>query len=54
MKKADRSLAITQKGKVLLETVIPAWECAKLEVNELLGNDGVAALHLLQQKLLEE
>lgn len=53
-KSMNRSISITDKGKGLLEKVIPAWERAKQEVEALLGDDGTTALMVLKQKLLEK
>lgn len=46
-----RQLSITDHGKMLLETLIPAWNAAKHEVNELLGEEGQQALNTITVKL---
>ena len=51
MRVASKQLAITEKGKILVESVIPAWEKAKMEANELLQDDGQMALNLILNNL---
>jgi DNA-binding MarR family transcriptional regulator len=47
----SKELKATNKGKQLMEQLIPAWENAKKEVDEILGEDGQQALELLKRKL---
>ena len=47
----SKELKFTNKGKQLVEQLIPAWENAKKEVDGILGEDGQQALELLKQKL---
>ena len=47
----SKQLAITDKGKILVEATIPAWENAKTEVNEMLGEEGQAALNIILSHL---
>ena len=51
MRVESKQLAVTEKGKVLVESAIPAWEKAKAEANELLKNDGQMALNLILNNL---
>ncbi|MGB0929366.1 MAG: MarR family winged helix-turn-helix transcriptional regulator [Chitinophagales bacterium] len=46
-----RKLEITIEGKTLLEKLIPAWDAAKAEVNEMLGEDGQKAMGIVVNKL---
>lgn len=43
-------LEITEEGMVYLETILPDWENATQEANEILGEDGEAALNLVLGK----
>ncbi|MGB1242899.1 MAG: MarR family winged helix-turn-helix transcriptional regulator [Chitinophagales bacterium] len=46
-----RKLEITLNGKTLLESLIPAWDAAKAEVNEMLGEEGQEAMDIIVSKL---
>lgn len=46
-----RQLEMTTKGKTLLEQLIPKWENAMHEVNEILGIDGQTAFNTLYTKI---
>ena len=50
-KDINRQLQVTIKGKAILESMVPAWERARIEVQELLGDDGQNALSLITSKL---
>ncbi len=51
--KLDNGLVqLTQKGKVHLETVIPAWNRAMVTAREKLGNEGEDALQLVLNNLV--
>lgn len=45
-------IRITKKGKVLVNTIIPEWEKAMTEIQELLESDGISALNTLTNKLM--
>ena len=47
----SKKLEITIEGKTVLENMIPAWERAKAEVNELLGEEGQKAMEIIVSKL---
>ena len=47
-------IRITEKGKVLVNEIIPEWEKAMLEIRELLGKDGENALNIITSKLLNK
>lgn len=49
----SKQLAATEKGKMLLESLIPAWENAKTEVNERLQTEGQTALNLILNNLIK-
>jgi len=52
IKKIDtRQLEMTLKGKQLLEQLIPKWEDAMIEVNDILGDDGRSAFNTLYTKI---
>lgn len=44
-------MKITEKGKRLVNKIIPEWKKAMTEIEELFGNDGVAALNTLMAKI---
>lgn len=44
-------IQITEKGKNKVIEIIPEWEKAMKEVNELINEDGVNALNLIMNKL---
>ncbi|MGB1243144.1 MAG: MarR family winged helix-turn-helix transcriptional regulator [Chitinophagales bacterium] len=46
-----RKLEITLNGKTLLESLIPAWDAAKAEVDEMLGEEGQEAMNMIVNKL---
>ena len=50
-KTTPRKISITEAGKAMLEKLIPAWEKAKKEIQDKLGEDGLAALNLVVKKL---
>jgi len=45
-------IEITQSGMALVNQIIPEWEKAMAEIRLLLGEDGEAALILVESKLL--
>lgn len=45
-------IRITEKGKILVNTIIPEWEKAMTEIKELLESDGISALDTLITKLI--
>ncbi len=49
----NRYLKTTEKGKELLERIIPSWGKAMKEVNEILGKAGEAALNKIHSKLIK-
>ncbi|MGB1204388.1 MAG: MarR family winged helix-turn-helix transcriptional regulator [Chitinophagales bacterium] len=51
MRVVSKQLSVTEEGKILLEKVMPAWENAKAETNELLQADGAVALNLVLNNL---
>jgi DNA-binding MarR family transcriptional regulator len=46
-----QTLRLSQDGEKLLERVFPSWEQAQRQAEELLGEDGVTAMHRTAQKL---
>jgi DNA-binding MarR family transcriptional regulator len=46
-------LTITPKGKKMLADIYGKWEKAQREVSELLGEDGVKAIHILTGRISE-
>ncbi|MEE9430957.1 MAG: MarR family winged helix-turn-helix transcriptional regulator [Melioribacteraceae bacterium] len=46
-------LITTENGKELLERIIPSWENAMEEVNEIIGKDGEDALNKIHSKLIK-
>ncbi len=46
-------LTVTPKGKKMLADIYGKWEKAQREVSELLGEDGVKAIHILTGRLSE-
>ncbi|MGB1296032.1 MAG: MarR family winged helix-turn-helix transcriptional regulator [Flavobacteriales bacterium] len=44
-------IQITEKGKTKVLEIIPEWEKAMKEVNELIEDEGVDALNLIMNKL---
>ena len=46
-----KQIQVTEKGKALLERIIPHWEKAMDEVKELLGDDGQNAFNTVYQKI---
>jgi len=44
-------LTVTTKGKKLLSEIYGKWEEAQKEVSEFLGDDGVKAIHLLNDRI---
>lgn len=46
-----RQLEMTVKGKKHLEQLIPKWEDAMQEVNDVLGDDGQTAFNILYTKI---
>lgn len=44
-------LRVTSKGKKLLSSIHGKWEKAQKEVSEFLGEDGVKAIHLLNDRI---
>lgn len=47
----SQALKVTPKGKKLLAEIYSNWERAQKETAELLGEDGVKAIHLLIDRL---
>ncbi|PHR27598.1 MAG: hypothetical protein COA38_13100 [Fluviicola sp.] len=45
-------IRITEKGKILVNTIIPEWEKAMAEIKALLESDGISALDTLMNKLM--
>ncbi len=45
-------IRITQKGKTLVNEIIPEWENAMLEIRKLLDEEGETAINTLTSKLL--
>lgn len=45
-------LVVTAKGKRLVEKGVAAWQKAQKQTTELMGRDGVAAIHRLSDKIL--
>jgi len=45
------TMRLSPSGAALLETVLPAWEEAQLQVTDLLGEAGVDAVHETASKL---
>ena len=50
-KTTTRQIEMTTKGKKLLEQLIPKWENAMQEVNEILGEEGQIAFNTLYTKI---
>lgn len=48
---AQPKIVITDKGLEKINAVIPSWNAAMKEATVLLGNDGIAALSLVLNKL---
>ena len=44
-------LTITPKGKKMLTDIYGKWEKAQREVSELLGKDGLKAIHILTGRI---
>lgn len=47
-------IEITSKGKIFVNNIIPEWEKAMNEINELLEEDGKIALELVHTKLIKQ
>ncbi len=45
------SLTTTEKGKQLLESIVPSWENAMKEVKEIIGKEGEDALNAIHSTL---
>ena len=50
-KMTSRQLEITQKGRSLLEKIIPEWEKAMKEVKSILGVEGQASFEIVYNNL---
>jgi len=46
-------ITVTPKGKKILADIYGKWEKAQREVSELLGEDGVKAIHILTGRISE-
>ena len=44
-------ITITEKGKLLLEKVVPSWKAAMAEIREALQDDGEDAVDIILSKL---
>lgn len=47
-------LSLTRKGKSLVRKILPAWNKAMNEVASLAGSSGMAAVGIMERRLLEE
>lgn len=45
--------SISQKGKILVNQIIPEWRKAMIEIEEILGKEGKEALGIVTTKLLK-
>lgn len=50
-KKNFPQIEITEKGKKLVNAIIPEWEKAMEEIREVIGQDGEASINQIHQKL---
>lgn len=50
-KKNFPQIEITEKGKKLVNAIIPEWEKAMAEIREVLGKDGEASINQIHQRL---
>jgi len=48
---SNKIINTTEKGKQLLEKVIPRWNIAMKEIQSILGKEGVQAVNLILGKL---
>ena len=44
-------IAITEKGKKLVNAIVPEWEKAMSELREIIGQDGELSIDLIHNKL---
>lgn len=44
-------IALTEKGRKLVNTIIPEWEKAMAEIREVIGHDGESSINEIHQKL---
>lgn len=51
--KVHSAINTTNKGNELLENIIPLWNKAMSEAEEVLGKAGLSSLNILQSKLVE-
>jgi DNA-binding MarR family transcriptional regulator len=42
-----RLLTLTRKGKAVIEEAVPAWKAAQARAQTVLGEDGAASIHSL-------
>lgn len=50
-KKHYPQIAITEKGKKLVNAIIPEWEKAMLEIREIIGKDGELSIDQIHHNL---
>ncbi len=50
-KKNFPQIEITEKGKKLVDAIIPEWEKAMAEIREVIGQDGESSINQIHQKL---
>ena len=53
IKTASRQIKITEKGKQLLEDIIPHWEKAMEEVRSMLGEEGQHSFEIIYGKIAQ-
>ena len=50
-KKNFPQIEITEKGKKLVDSIIPEWEKAMAEIREVIGEEGESSINRIHQKL---
>jgi DNA-binding MarR family transcriptional regulator len=51
LKETTKNIIITEKGKTLLEDIVPAWNEAMAEARNILKDEGETALNTILQQL---